>query len=199
MATTKKDKKHQRVSWVTLFTTCMILAGIALILSPLQPRLPYIALELSREHPKLEKVLSPITPDVQPATATRPGAWLTIPSIGVDAAILEGPSQEILNKEEGVWHQTGALNGNYVLAGHRFRLLPPNRSTLYNLDKVTIGDSLQLQSREGVITLYKVASISTVPENDLSILSPTTEPALTLYTCTDRKQTHRLVIRATPE
>jgi LPXTG-site transpeptidase (sortase) family protein len=121
-----------------------------------------------------------------------------IPAIGVDTPIVEGPNLSVLNKTEGVWHQTGSVNhGNFVLAGHRFRYLPPNTSTLYNLNKLDVGDLIAIDWL-GKRTVYQVTQMEVVPQSDVAILNPTVQPRLTLYSCNDIRQTQRVVAIATP-
>jgi LPXTG-site transpeptidase (sortase) family protein len=105
---------------------------------------------------------------------------------------------KILNQVEGVWHQTGNLtNGNFVLAGHRFRYLPPNTSTLYNLNKLKAGDLIAVDWL-GKRTVYRVTQMEVVPATDVMLLNPTSTPRLTLYSCNDIQQTQRVVALAQP-
>lgn len=121
-----------------------------------------------------------------------------IPKIGVNTPIIEGSNLKVLDKNEGVWHQTGNLSkGNFVLAGHRFRYLPPNTSTLYSLDKLAPGDAIAIDWL-GKRTVYQVTQMEVVPQNDVAILNPTATPRLTLYSCNDFRQTQRVVAIATP-
>ncbi|MGI8404870.1 MAG: sortase [Thermomicrobiales bacterium] len=80
------------------------------------------------------------------ASSPRPpgsGNWLLIPAIGVKTPIVDGPDIGVLDTQEGVWHQTGTAGvGNLVIAGHRFKYLPPNQTTFSNLDKLTTGDTI---------------------------------------------------------
>jgi LPXTG-site transpeptidase (sortase) family protein len=132
--------------------------------------------------------------DVVPITDNR----VIIPKIGVDTPIVEGSSLNVLNKTEGVWHQTGSVTqGNFVLAGHRFRYLPPNTSTLYNLNKLTPGDTIAIDWL-GKRTVYQVTQMEVVSQNDVAILNPTPKPQLTLYSCNDFRQTQRVVAIAQP-
>jgi LPXTG-site transpeptidase (sortase) family protein len=122
---------------------------------------------------------------------------LIVPKIGIDTPILESSSLNILDKQEGVWHQTGNQTNNFVLAGHRFRYLPPNTSTLYNLNKLEVGDVLAIDWL-GKRTVYRVTQLTNVPASQVSILEPSDHPQLTIYTCTDIRQTQRTVITAEP-
>lgn len=121
-----------------------------------------------------------------------------IPKIGVNTKILEGGDLGVLDHEEGVWHQKGELGkDNYVLAGHRFRYLPPNTSTFYNLDKLTNGDVIAIDV-DGKRTTYEVKQVRVVDASEVSVIAPTEQPRLTLYTCDDMRETRRIVVVAEP-
>jgi LPXTG-site transpeptidase (sortase) family protein len=121
---------------------------------------------------------------------------LIIPKIGVDTDILEGPSLNVLLKHEGVWHQTGSfVDSSMVLAGHRFRYLPPNTSTFYNLGKMAPGDLIAVDWY-GHRYRFNVTSVTTVPNTDTALLKPGVPGTLILYTCNDWRMTQRIVVTA---
>ncbi len=109
---------------------------------------------------------------------------VTIPSMLLDQPILESAdTYAVLNK--GVWRwpdgNTPDRGGNTILIGHRFTYTNP-RGVFYFLDKVKVGNEIGVtwQSKK---YLYKVSSVKVVPPTDISILNPTDQPTLTLYTC----------------
>lgn len=182
------------------FAAVFVIAAIVLV----YPWLPEIDYQLHKGSYAAQANDIPQTAASQPAgvngaQANVSGNRLLIPKIGVSTAILEGPSLKILDKEEGVWHQTGTLaDGNFVLAGHRWRYLPPNTSTLYNLDKVVAGDTIVVDWR-GKRLIYGVTEIKTVSATQTSILSSDPKkPHITVYTCSDVAQTKRVVVIAEP-
>lgn len=120
-----------------------------------------------------------------------------IPKIGVRTPILESGSIDILEKQEGVWHQKGDTKSNFVLAGHRFRYLPPNTSTFYNLGQLQAGDVV-LVDWYNQRYAYTVKETKTVSQDDTSVLHGSGNQ-LTLYTCNDQKQTERIVVVAEPQ
>lgn len=128
---------------------------------------------------------------------------LVIPSIGVDAEILEGESLNVLNRSEGVWHEpnTGdpVNGGNLVVSGHRFQFLPPNMVTLYNLDKTETGDKLIVYWNKKEYD-YEVKDVFVVEPTQIEIRDSTPGKAeVTVYTCTPLwNNTHRLVVKAEP-
>ena len=146
-------------------------------------------------HPKA------VTPTPQPAKP-QPN-HVIIPSMLLDQPIYDGPVKDtygILDK--GIWRwprgSTPDKGGNTVLIGHRFTYTNP-KGVFYYLNKVTIGDELGLwwNNQEYV---YKVASINEVPPTDTAIENATTNPELTLFTCTPLWNPHdRLVVIANLE
>jgi LPXTG-site transpeptidase (sortase) family protein len=169
----------------------LAIASLALILYPLYPGVQY---QVQRQ------VSSTIGHTNAEASAAPPTVSATnrviIPKIGVSANILEGSSLAILNHQDGVWHQTGTLQtGNFVMAGHRWKYLPPNTTTLYNLGQLSKGDTIIVDWYR-TRYIYVVDSTQTVSINDTAVLSQTGGPRLTIYTCFNVAQTLRTVVTA---
>jgi len=106
-----------------------------------------------------------------------PLAILRIPRIGVEVAVLEGTDDLTLNRGVGHIEDTPkpGEKGNVGIAGHRdgfFR----------GLKDIVKGDSLELETTSGIET-YRVADIWIVKPEDIQVLDPTPEPALTLVAC----------------
>lgn len=122
---------------------------------------------------------------------------LVIPQIGVDSPIVEGIGPDVLSR--GLWRRphtsTPDKGGNTVITGHRF-LYSSGPKTFYNLDKIRVGDKFFL-FWEGKEYDYEVVDIFVVEPDQIEVEENTTEPVLTLYTCTPLwSATQRLVIRA---
>ncbi len=122
---------------------------------------------------------------------------LVIPQIGVDSVVVEGIGPDAL--DAGLWHRpnssTPDKGGNTVITGHRF-LYSAGPKTFYNLDKLTVGDKF-FMFWKGKEYDYEVVDIFVVEPDHVEIEDPTSEPLLTLYTCTPLwSATQRLVIRA---
>jgi len=168
----------------------MLVVGLALVLYPLLPALNY----------QVHKQFGSYSNDTSALAAPDPtNNRLIIPKIGVNTAILEGPTLNILDHAEGVWHQTGAITGsNFVIAGHRWKYLPPNTSTFYNLEELQTGDAIVVDWY-GTRHYYNVAQAERVDQTDTDILKPTTQTEITLYTCYDKLQSQRIVVVATPQ
>lgn len=122
---------------------------------------------------------------------------LVIPKIGVESEIFSSKDAKVL--KYGVWHRpnTGdpALGGNFVVAGHRF-LYTSGKNTLYFLDRIIPGDVIEV-FWEGEKYLYETEEVLEVRPDQLEIEQQTSQPLLTLYTCTPiYTSSKRLVVRA---
>jgi LPXTG-site transpeptidase (sortase) family protein len=131
------------------------------------------------------------------------GNRLQIPKIGVDTKIIEGLSEKIMTVKEGAWRDPNTavptIEGNMVIAGHRFQYLPPNTTTFYHLDKLIVGDTIKVYW-EGKEYIYKVNQIFEVePEGTwIKEQEDTGIKEITLYTCTPIYTSEkRLVVKAT--
>ncbi|MFA5995381.1 MAG: class E sortase [Patescibacteria group bacterium] len=127
---------------------------------------------------------------------------LYIPVINVNTKIVEGTSLKAIDKVEGVWHEPNTANpilpGNMVIAGHRFKWLPPNRTTFYNLDKVKVGDEIIIVWQQHVYR-YQVYETTVVQPTAVEIRDNHGFNELTIYTCTPLWTTkQRLVVKAKP-
>lgn len=135
-------------------------------------------------------------------TGSQPNS-IIIPSMLLDQPIFEGSianQYKVLN--QGIWRwprgSTPDKGGNTVLIGHRFTYTNP-RGVFYFLNRVKIGDSIGVVWNNHTYS-YRVASVSEVPSNDTAIENQTTQPELTLFTCTPLWfPKDRLVVVARPE
>lgn len=122
------------------------------------------------------------------------GAWglLIIPSLKIEAAVVNGVSEEDLKKGPG-WYPMTALpgKGNTAIAGHRTMYGGVFRD-IATLDK---GDEILLVY-QGKTYKYLVDRIFTVSSKDWSIIQPVGHPVLTLTTCYPNTPTKRVVVRA---
>ncbi len=114
---------------------------------------------------------------------------IIIPAINLNAEILRADSVDILNEQEGVWLDTyiekADSTSHLVLAGHRFQYLPPNQATFYHLDKLKVGDRLELYW-DGQVSIYEYISTREVVPTDVSIRDSAEDEGsvIYLYTCT---------------
>ncbi len=122
---------------------------------------------------------------------------LIIPSINVSTPILESQTSKVL--EQGIWHRpktsTPDAGSNTVLVGHRF-LYTSGAHTFYHLDKLKVGDEIMVFWLKQKYT-YIVDSVTITGPASTEIELPTSQPVLTLYTCTPLFSVNkRLVVRA---
>ncbi|MCB1009763.1 MAG: class D sortase [Acidobacteria bacterium] len=106
-----------------------------------------------------------------------PLALLEIPRLGIRVGVLDGVDDLRLNRGVGRIPGTAAPGepGNVAIAGHRdgfFR----------GLKDIAIGDELRLETAAGVVR-FAVEWTRVVEPEEVSVLDPTSEPAVTLVTC----------------
>ncbi len=118
---------------------------------------------------------------------------IEIPSLGVVSQITDGVGS---NMEYSVGHfpntpQLGA-DGNICLAGHRSEIY----DCIFNtLDKLTVGDTINIYDLSGNKQEYTVTKSRTVSPDSLGVLNDYGDNRLTIVTCTD-KGTRRLIVTA---
>ena len=145
-----------------------------------------------------------LPPKPNPTVVPKPapvvqGDTLFIPRLDMQKSIFGGGKA---NLHKGVWHvphtSTPDKGGNTVLVGHRFTYKDPTGAVFYHLDKVQKDDAISVQW-QGKMYNYHVTDIKVVPDTELSVQDNTSDPQLTIYTCTPLwSVTHRLVIVAKP-
>ncbi|MHC1716896.1 MAG: sortase [Candidatus Dojkabacteria bacterium] len=110
---------------------------------------------------------------------------LSINDLNIQGNIYQGTSSQTMDK--GFWHfpisQYPGEKGNVVIIGHRYLNLPPEKDTFFNLDKIKIGDHIDIQHQEGEYT-YIVVEKKEVEPNDMSTIKESDDYRLTLITCT---------------
>lgn len=118
--------------------------------------------------------------EMQPKPAIKPGdvlGRLDIPRLGLSVAVLQGTSSRILRVGAGHIEDTALPGqaGNSSIAGHR--------DTFFRgLKDIRRSDEIQFQTTTGLFR-YQVDWVKVVAPDDLSVLAPTSESALTLVTC----------------
>ena len=120
-----------------------------------------------------------------------------IAKIGVNAPIVDSVNGDYA-LSLGSWRlpesSTPDKGGNTVITGHRFKYLPPSNLTFYLFHKLEIGDIVSV-IWQGQQYYYRIKQIKVVAATDFSILEPTTQPILTMFTCDPiYSQKNRLVV-----
>jgi len=118
-------------------------------------------------------------------------ATLMIPSIDVNVKVYEGTGSSILAKGAGHFKDTSIWDGNVAVAGH-------NRGAncyFGNIHTLNVGDKITLATKLGTRT-YEVTSVNKVSETHNSLLAPTAENCITLFTCIRNQSAYRWAVRA---
>ncbi|MCS7177675.1 MAG: class D sortase [Anaerolineae bacterium] len=142
----------------------------------------------------LRHLVDAITPLPVPTPGPEQAIRIRIPSIGVDAPVVEGDDWESLKR--GAGHHIGSANpgerGNCIISAHNdiygeiFRDLP----------KVQLGDIVEVYTASQVYR-YRVTQTRIVEPTDVSVMYPTSSPVLTLISCYPYGvNTHRIVVIA---
>lgn len=116
---------------------------------------------------------------------------LKIPSLDVNVKVYQGTGASVLAKGAGHFEGTSIWDGNCCIAGH-------NRGVncyFGDIHTLALGDKITLTTKLGTRT-YAVTSVSKVSETDRSMLAPTEENCVTLYTCVKNQSSYRWCVRA---
>ncbi len=140
-----------------------------------------------------------------PAVPPLPPKRALIPSIGVDARVVE-LGTTINKRGELVWetaafavgHHRGTAGpgqpGNMVLSGHISS--PAEGAVFRRLPDVKVGDGVIVMTDERQF-LYRVFNVQVVTPDQVRVMDPTAESTATLLTCVpDGIYSHRLVVSA---
>jgi sortase A len=159
-----------------LFITGVLALGYVSV-TVLDARLYQVSAKRSLENQiQLEKQHSEILPRPAIKTGDVLGR-LDIPRLGLSVAVLQGTSSRMLRRGTGHIESTPFPGepGNSGIAGHR--------DTFFRgLKDIHVNDEIQFQSTTGLFR-YQVDWAKVVAPDDLSVLAPSTEAALTLVTC----------------
>lgn len=116
---------------------------------------------------------------------------LKIPSLGVSVKVYQGTGSSVLAKGVGHFEDTSIWEGNVCVAGH-------NRGTncyFGDIHTLTLGDKITLTTKLGTRT-YKVTTVSKISELDNSMLAPSTDNRITLFTCVKGQSAYRWAVQA---
>lgn len=136
---------------------------------------------------------TPGPPTADP-TPGQPVGTLVIPEIGLNQVVVEGTGPTQLAAGPGHYPGTPlpGQEGNAAIAGHRTTHGRP----FYDLDALVSGDPITVTTLQGTFH-YAVVRSEVVPPTDVAVLAPSSDPELTLTTCTPRySAAQRLVVVA---
>ena len=136
---------------------------------------------VSENQIELQQIALKSDPDaIRPKAAIKKGdllGRLDIPRLNLSVAVLQGTSSRMLRLGTGHIENTPLPGepGNSGIAGHR--------DTFFRgLKDVRAHDEIQFQTATGLLR-YQVDWVKVVAPDDVSVLAPSTESALTLVTC----------------
>ncbi len=137
---------------------------------------------------RLQAVAAVPVPTPGPRSPTR----IVVPSINIDWPVVEGDSWDEL--KQGIGHRVGSANpgerGNLILSGHDDVYGEPFR----DLEKLEVGKDVLVYAG-GTSFRYVIKAKRVVAPNDLSVLTSSKNPIITLITCTPyRVDTSRLIL-----
>lgn len=118
-------------------------------------------------------------------------AVLKIPSLNVNVKVYQGTDDKTLAKGAGHFEDTSIWDGNCAIAGHN-RGANCYFGEIHNLN---VGDTITLTTRLGTRT-YAVTSVNKISDTDNSLLAPTGENCVTLFTCVRNQRAYRWAVRA---
>jgi LPXTG-site transpeptidase (sortase) family protein len=120
--------------------------------------------------------------DEKAATAPAPAAGMMLgrleaPSVKLSTVVLEGSDDATLSRGSGHIEDTPfpGQPGNVGIAGHR-------DTTFRALRRIHLGDTLEFKTADRVYR-YRISKTWIVGPDDVYVLDPTPQPALTLVTC----------------
>ena len=165
-----------------LLTIVVVVLGMYLIVLPFWPQLLFWIKDTTGQ---IDNSIPYSTPgddasDPQPVPKDN---RLIIPQMDLNDAVHEGRYANTLKK--GIWHRpqtsTPDKGGNTVMVAHRFTYSSP--AIFYHLDKLSVDNELAV-AWDGELYTYRVREVKVVSPNAVQIENNTTDPTLTLYTCT---------------
>lgn len=189
LTVSKKPHKNNLRIFNNYLTVVVVVLGVYIIAAPFAPRLLFwwkqghAANNGYKYQSHLTKELAPPNTKTDALAPPPPSHHLFIPQMQIDAEIHEGPDAKTLDK--GVWRRPKTSSpdkgGNTVLVAHRFTYDGP--AVFYNLDKLQKGHTFAVfwDNREYD---YEVIETKVVNPDAIYIEGNTSEPILTLYTCT---------------
>lgn len=142
--------------------------------------------------PSIKRIVAPVH-TATPAQALSEPDSLIIPKIQVRTPVRTGDSADAL--KNAAWLRPASVEpdkgGNTILAGHRFSYQVA--SVFYNLDKLQLGDTVQLIWKNKLYT-YHVTEVYEVSPDAIEIEGQNFGERLTLYTCTPLWSTARRLV-----
>jgi sortase A len=179
----------------------LVLTGVGFLAYP-----TWTDIRASRAQHRLEEAFATprVRDNAERGTVTEgdPVTRILIPSLGVDALVVEGITEKALEAGAGHYPQTPLPGqpGNVAVAGHRTTFGQP----FENIDRLRVGDEIVLVTPVGRYTYHVSQPPWVTDPADWRVVGPTESggpsglgSALTLTTCTPKGSAdQRLIVRA---
>ena len=163
---------------MTVVAVALVVAGAAFILYPMSTDLRYeFAQWRLSEAVAAETGTAGDEGQPMPAGAV---ARLLVPSLGIDAYVLEGTTPDVLNQGPGHYPETPlpGETGNAAIAGHRTMY----GQVFHDLHLLVEGDTIQTHTADRSVT-FEVVEITIVSPGETDVVADTDDTRLTLTTC----------------
>ena len=139
-------------------------------------------------------------PTVEVVERAPPATRLVIPTLGIDAPVVEVPITNKTWDVSGLTHEIAHLGGtanpgeknNMVLAGHV--TLKRGAGPFLHVESLEPGDMAIVYAGEQAYT-YRVVTTRYIGPTDVSIAYPTSDPILTLVSCTNWDAENRVYLQ----
>jgi LPXTG-site transpeptidase (sortase) family protein len=186
-------KRSFRSKFIVVILTIIAISSFVLLVLPYLPRLQFLLFKPKIDGTSYRQAArqSKEGKSVHIAAGTQQslkGNRLVLPGIGVNSEIIDGKNINVIGKNQGVWRETPSLDptvdGNIVIAGHRFLYTAKNGGYFYNLPELKIDDKIYIRWKDKVFE-YQVYNSKTVLPTQIDIRDkdPKIQKKLTLYTC----------------
>ena len=192
---------ERRNFYFKLLSSLLVLGGLFLLAFPYAQSIydqwahPTADLQPAVETPAPKETTVLPSPEDQPRDFLPISGRLVIPSLELDLQIGYGVEEEDLKEGPGFYPQSGYPgSGNVSIAGHRNAYGSP----FLHLNELKPGDIIELYCNDADY-IYSVESVYVTHSRDWSVVDATSEPAITLTTCTPLRpvngQYDRLIVR----
>lgn len=160
--------------------------------------LTFIASLILRWHQSRILSFSTTPQDSSATTGLNKPISITLPklnrTLSIEEARISDNTWEV--SETGASHWDNSANpgdsGNIVIYGH-------NKNNLFGpIRWLETGDKIEITDTNGNLHTYQITATKTVPPTDISVVSPTSDETLTLYTCTGFLDQKRFIVIAKP-
>ena len=178
----------KKIKIISVIIIVLLVAGITIFFINNNKKL--VKVEDIKTDEKYENVTYDNTEDVWEDSVL---GILTIEKIGLNAAVKDGTTNEILLNYIGHIEETATYDGNVGLAGHNRGY---ENSYFARINELEKGDIIKYKTKF-FDRIYVVDNIQVIYETDWSLLESTQENKLSLITCISGRKTQRLCVQAT--